>query len=238
MPRVDFFDMIHVMSEKHERLREARISAGFRSASAAADALGVSASTYRAHENGQNNFDLEEAQSYAKRFDADAIYIMTGAPAGNIINLSHNSRIESPNATILNRLSGYGRSIPVYGQAVGGVDGEFEMNGNILYEVMAPPVLSHVSNAYAVAIAGDSMSPRYEDGETCFVDPTRRVKKGDYVIAQIRLEEDGPLLAFVKKFVRHNAEELVLEQFNPPKTLKFETATVHSVHYIALAGNA
>ncbi|MEZ2131880.1 MULTISPECIES: XRE family transcriptional regulator [unclassified Sinorhizobium] len=145
---------------------------------------------------------------------------------------------ELPNARIGDKLVGQGRKIPVYGQAVGGVDGEFIMNGTVLYEVLAPPVLSHISEAYAVSVSGDSMYPRYEDGEICFVDPKRRVKKGDYVIAQVRLEDGGPLLAYVKKFVRHNAAELVLEQFNPPKELRFPANTVYTVHYIALAGNA
>ncbi|RVL19868.1 helix-turn-helix transcriptional regulator, partial [Sinorhizobium meliloti] len=42
------------MSERAERLREARVKAGYRFASDAANALGIVASTYRAHENGQN----------------------------------------------------------------------------------------------------------------------------------------------------------------------------------------
>jgi phage repressor protein C with HTH and peptisase S24 domain len=115
------------------------------------------------------------------------------------------------------------------------------MNGSILYEVMAPPVLSHLSEAYAVLISGDSMYPRYADGEVAYIDPKRRVKKGDFVVAQIRLEEHGPLLAYVKRFIRHTggeAGELILEQYNPAKELRFPAFTVHSVHYIALAGTA
>lgn len=112
------------------------------------------------------------------------------------------------------------------------------MNGTVLYEVMAPPVISHINNAYAVAVSGDSMAPRYEDGEICFVDPERRVRRGDYVIAQIRFDEHGPPLAYVKRFLRHNSIELVLEQFNPSKELRFPAANVVSVHFIALAGIA
>lgn len=145
---------------------------------------------------------------------------------------------EVPNAIIGARLEGEGVRIPVYGQAVGGVDGEFVMNGNILFEVMAPPSLAGVSGAYAVTVSGDSMSPRYEDGEVCFVDPKRRVKRGDYVIAQIVLVEDGPILAFAKRFIRQNSEELVLEQFNPAKELRFPSDRVHAVHFIALSGIA
>lgn len=143
-----------------------------------------------------------------------------------------------PNAVVGSQIISGGKPIPVYGSAVGGVDGEFEMNGVVLYEVMAPPSLSPVSGAYAVQVSGDSMEPRYFDGEVVFIDPTRRVKKGDFVIAQISFDESKPPLAYIKRFVRHNAEELVLEQYNPQKTLKFPHENVVSVHFVALGGVA
>ncbi|MEI3803134.1 helix-turn-helix transcriptional regulator [Agrobacterium sp. CCNWLW32] len=228
------------MMEKTDRLKAAREQAGYKYASDAAKALSVNASTYRAHENGQNDFDLAEATVYAKKFNVDPLWIMTGKTADTLLTETQplQAEVYSPNAKIGDRVVGLGRKIKVYGRAVGGVDGEFDMNGSVLYETMAPPVLSDVRGAYGVQVSGDSMSPRYEDGEVCFVDPVRRVKKGDYVIAQIRTEEHGPILAYVKKFIRHNAQELVLEQFNPPKLLTFPANQVHSVHYIALAGNA
>ncbi|UWU09818.1 S24 family peptidase [Sinorhizobium medicae] len=229
------------MSERAERLREARVKAGYRFASDAANALGIVTSTYRAHENGQNDFELGEAEVYGRKFNVDPLWLLTGTDRRTSIPLPPATtlpEVHAPDARVGAKVIGQGEKIPVFGQAVGGVDGEFIMNGNVLYEVMAPPILSDVSGAYAVSVSGDSMYPRYEDGEVCFVDPSRRVRKGDYVIAQIRLEESGALLAYVKKFVRHNSSELVLEQFNPPKELRFEAHTVHSVHYIALAGNA
>lgn len=146
------------------------------------------------------------------------------------------ANVEQANAAIISTNVTSVHKIPVYGSAVGGVDGEFAMNGGILYEVDAPPVLNNVTGAYAVLISGDSMEPRYFDGDMAYINPDRRVTKGDFVIAQIRNEVDGPLLAFVKRFVRHNAEELVLEQYNPPKQLRFPHDQVHSVHYIAMAG--
>ncbi|CCE96344.1 LexA repressor [Sinorhizobium fredii HH103] len=231
--------MLHVMNEKAERLRQARITAGYRFASDAANALGIVASTYRAHENGQNEFEFAEAKIYARKFNVDPVWLMGDAAGAEIgIPTPKPRAVDPPNATVIEKVVGEARKIPVFGQAVGGVDGEFLMNGNVLYDVLAPPILSDISGAYAVSISGDSMSPRYEDGEVCFVDPSRRVKRGDYVIAQIRLEEGGAPLAYVKKFIRHNSSELVLEQFNPQKELRFEAHTVHSVHYIALAGNA
>ena len=127
--------------------------------------------------------------------------------------------------------------IPVYGQAVAGINGEFAFDGKKLFEVPCPPQLLNVENAYGVEVAGDTMSPRYEDGEIVYVDTVRRIKKGDYVVAQIMMkEEDSFPTAFIKRFIRHNEKELVLTQLNPAKELVFPHQRVVSVHYIALAG--
>ncbi len=61
-----------------ERLRAAREAANYPSATKAAEALGVSLSTYRAHENGQNEFSAEVANRYAKKFGTTAAYLLTG----------------------------------------------------------------------------------------------------------------------------------------------------------------
>ncbi|AQT45446.1 Phage repressor protein C [Bartonella apihabitans] len=127
--------------------------------------------------------------------------------------------------------------IPVYGQAVAGINGEVAFDGKKLFEVPCPPCLLNVDNAYGVEIAGDTMSPRYEDGEIVYVDTVRRIKKGDYVVAQIMMrEEDSFPTAFIKRFIRHDEKELVLTQLNPAKELVFPHQHVLSVHYIALAG--
>ncbi|EJF89104.1 hypothetical protein MEG_00226 [Bartonella tamiae Th307] len=131
------------------------------------------------------------------------------------------------------------RRLPVYGKAVAGVNGEFEFNGDVLFDVLCPPQLCDVNEAYAVQVSGESMWPRYRDGEIVYCDPTRRVKKGDFVVAQIMVDEHASApQAFIKMFLRHNAQELVLEQFNPGEKLCFDHERVISVHYIALSGDA
>ncbi|AQT47862.1 XRE family transcriptional regulator [Bartonella choladocola] len=127
--------------------------------------------------------------------------------------------------------------IPVYGQAVAGINGEFSFDGKKLFEVPCPPCLLNVENAYGVEVAGDTMSPRYEDGEIVYIDTVRRIKKDDYVVAKIMMrEEDSFPTVFIKRFIRHNEQELVLAQLNPAKELVFPHQHVLSVHYIALAG--
>lgn len=146
--------------------------------------------------------------------------------------------LEPANAVVISQNVTSGNKIPVYGSAVGGVDGEFAMNGIALYEVVAPAVLTNVKEAYAVQISGESMEPRYFDGEVVFVNPHRRVVKGDFVIVQIRAEHnEDPPLAYVKRFVRHNAVELVLEQYNPPKEMRFPHEKVLAVHFITMGGS-
>jgi phage repressor protein C with HTH and peptisase S24 domain len=126
--------------------------------------------------------------------------------------------------------------IPVYGQAVGGKDGEFVLNGNQVSEVLAPASLSSVPNAYAVYVVGDSMEPRYFAGETVFVNPRLPISRGAFVVAQISSGEEDVPLAFVKRFVSQDAKRLRLEQYNPKKTLEFPTSKVKSVHRIIMSG--
>lgn len=69
--------MFAIMQTMGERLRAAREAANYSSAAKAAEALGVSASSYRAHENGQNDFGPELAERYARKFGTTAAYLLT-----------------------------------------------------------------------------------------------------------------------------------------------------------------
>lgn len=60
-----------------ERLREARHAAGYESAMSAAKKFGWSPSTYAAHENGQNGFNIKAAAKYAKAFKTTAAWLLT-----------------------------------------------------------------------------------------------------------------------------------------------------------------
>lgn len=144
---------------------------------------------------------------------------------------------ETPNAIVGPRLDITRNKIPVYGQAVAGVDGEFIMNGNLVAYVDAPDNVDASKGAFGVYVSGDSMEPRYYDGETVYADPTKRPLKGKFVVAQILSRDGEPPYAFIKRFVSHNADELVLSQFNPQKELRFPASKVVSVHVIVLASS-
>ena len=70
------------------RLRDARIAAGFNTATDAIQSCGWKGSTYRAHENGQNNYKVEEANIYGKAYGVSAAWLLIG---NEEIEENHNS---------------------------------------------------------------------------------------------------------------------------------------------------
>lgn len=126
--------------------------------------------------------------------------------------------------------------IPVYGHALGGKDGEFILSGNEVSEVLAPPSLLHIPDAYAVYVVGNSMEPRYFAGETVFVNPRLPISRGAFVVAQISSAQGEVPLAYVKRFVSQDSRRLRLEQYNPKKVLEFSVSTVVTVHRIVMSG--
>lgn len=154
-----------------------------------------------------------------------------------VVNIGENRRgLPSPNAYVGKSIRSSDAMLPIFGQPVGGKHGEFVMNGSVVGEVRAPAGLSADDGAYCLYVLGDSMADRYYDGEIVYVDPHRRPKNGDFVVAQIRREPGGPIEAFIKRMVRRDTEELVLEQLNPKETLTFPHTQVHAVHFIVYGG--
>jgi phage repressor protein C with HTH and peptisase S24 domain len=217
----------------HQRLRLAREHAGFARASDAARAMGLEEPTYLGHENGSRGLSRAAAR-YARFFGVSLDWLIDGrgefTPAGG-------AELPPPRNGELGGPARFGARIPAYGQAVGGRDGEFILNGNRIVDILAPPSLQGVPDAYAVYVVGDSMEPRYFAGEAVFVNPRLPVRRGDFVVAQIAVEDSAPPHAYVKRFVARDARTLRLEQFNPKKTLEFPVARVITVHRIIMGGD-
>jgi phage repressor protein C with HTH and peptisase S24 domain len=234
----------------HQRLRFAREQAGFARASDAARAIGVGEPTYLGHENGSRGLS-RAAPRYARFFRVSLDWLIDGrgdfrlaggeARFATTLHPTADAAAATPLPAPRNaQLGGPARfadTIPAYGQAVGGKDGEFILNGNRIVDVLAPPSLQGVPDAYAVYVVGDSMEPRYFAGEAVFVNPRLPVRRGDFVVAQIAAEEGEPPHAYVKRFLAREARMLRLEQFNPKKTLEFPIARLVSVHRIIMGGD-
>lgn len=99
--------------------------------------------------------------------------------------------------------------------------------------ITRPPALRGARDLYAVYFHGESMQPRFEPGEVGIVDPRRPAGPGDYVLVQLNAgDSDDVVSVLVKRLVRQNARELVLEQFNPPVTFTVPKGRVSRIHRI------
>ncbi|MBX7459529.1 S24 family peptidase [Qipengyuania huizhouensis] len=99
--------------------------------------------------------------------------------------------------------------------------------------IARPPALRGARDLYAVYFHGESMQPRFEPGEVGIVDPRRPAGPGDYVLVQLNAgDSDEVVSVLVKRLVRQNARELVLEQFNPALTFTVPKSRIARVHRI------
>ncbi|MDT1061172.1 hypothetical protein RM190_04825 [Paracoccus sp. CPCC 101403] len=66
------------MQTPHSRLKEARLRAGYKTATAGATRAAVPYGTYSAHENGHRGFGPEEAAHYGKVFNVRREWLLYG----------------------------------------------------------------------------------------------------------------------------------------------------------------
>lgn len=130
------------MGDVGDRLRQARVKAGFKSARKAAEAMGLKYSTYASHENGQTEPDREDVHRYARRFKASPAYILTGEGKIGAQNL----------APLMGRIGAGGDIDPDYEQVPEGGIEDIELPINVGID------------AIAFEISGASMKPRYDHG--------------------------------------------------------------------------
>jgi phage repressor protein C with HTH and peptisase S24 domain len=125
-------------------------------------------------------------------------------------------------------------NVPVRGTVRGGQGGAFELNvGDPIDYVRRPLSLIGKGEIYALHVESDSMAPRYEPGEIVLVWAQRPALIGRDVVVQLRPSHDGENpRAYLKRLVRRNDKELILEQFNPRKTMSLKMKDVISVHMV------
>ena len=144
--------------------------------------------------------------------------------------------IYAQNARIGEPVRGFAR-IPIRGQGMDGKDGALSFNTDQnLGEVLAPPVLTDVPDAYAVYVIGDTMLERYRHGEVVYVHPYLPVREGDDCVIQISAEEGQKPIGYIKRFVSMDEHRVKVLQLNPRKTLTFPKNKVVAVHRIVMGG--
>ena len=126
--------------------------------------------------------------------------------------------------------------LPVRGTAVGGDDEFFDFNGQIVDYVRRPPGLATATDAFAIYVAGDSMSPRFNAGDLVFVHPGRPAQPGSDVLVELFGSEEGPGHCYIKRLVRRTAEKIILAQYNPRRDdINIPTKKVRAIYRILTA---
>ena len=175
---------ITFLMEPFQRLKIAREAAGFETAIDAARAFGWTEVTYRHHENGTRNFPKDKAITYAKAFKVSAEWLMLGT-------------------------EGSARpQLPIVGLVGAGSEIFPQDDGGRLDDVEAPPGLN--SGAIAVIVRGDSMFPRYFDGDLLIYDEHVAAKTANGQECVVALTDGRKMV----KVVRFRAGIVTLESYN------------------------
>lgn len=170
--------------EPFQRLKIAREKAGYAMASDAARAFGWMQVTYRHHENGTRNFTKDRAIAYARAFKVSPEWLMLGRDG-----------LERP-------------SLPVVGIVGAGAEIYPYDDGGSLSDVETPPGLR--KEAVAVMVRGDSMFPRYFDGDLLIYDEHVSMKAAHGQECVISLIDGRKLV----KTVRFHNGTATLESYN------------------------
>ncbi|MCP1832788.1 helix-turn-helix transcriptional regulator [Bradyrhizobium sp. USDA 4545] len=187
------------MKEMHQRLAAARKDAGYPTAAAAAEALGVKQPTYLGHENGSRGFKKANAELYARKFGVSLEWLLTGkgARGGKAAPAAASER-----------------QVPLVGYVGAGAATHFFPHDAPIDEVSAPT--GSTASTVAVEIRGESLGTFF-DRWLVFYDDVRRPVTPDLInkLCVVGLD-DGRIL--IKKIQKSKARGLfhLLSQTEPP----------------------
>lgn len=190
-PRIAFADTWCLMTtEQAERLKAAREKAGYKTAGAAAEQFGWTASAYRHHENGTRGFGLDVAKKYGRAFRVKPGWLlaMEGVNA------------EAPTDFLASS------DLIVEGAVAAGVWREPTDSSSVRMRIDTPPPVQNVKR-FGLVVEGHSMDLHYEPGTVldCISIFTNGVEPatGDHVIVE-RTKPDGLRELTVKEFVERD----------------------------------
>lgn len=155
------------MTDRADRLRQARIAAGFHDATEAAQRFGWRPPTYLGHENGSRGIKYDKAVAYAKAFKVSANWILDGG-ADSVVGADDGGSAE------LDAL------VPVYDVAASAghgssVDGEIiEAHIALSRDYLRDVIGASERNLKVIKVQGHSMEPTLNDGDLVMLDATKR----------------------------------------------------------------
>ncbi|MCC4295826.1 peptidase S24 [Brevundimonas aurantiaca] len=179
------------MDERHDRLRKARIAAGFATQADAVRRFSWNPNTYKSNENGNAPFSFDQAQTYAKAYKVRAEWLYSGKGAMR----------SDEGVPIIGKVGAdpEGRIIRTLGQ--GSPD-------------MAPLPTGGTSNSVALEVDGHSMHTFAEDGALVYFEDQKHPPTEDMIgeIVVVQVARDGDEAndedVLIKRLQRGSAEGL------------------------------
>jgi phage repressor protein C with HTH and peptisase S24 domain len=190
------------MKSAGDRLKQARLKAGYSSAALAATAMGVSPATYAQHENGLRGFPAARAEKYARFFRVTPEWLLYGKDKSDTV-------------------VALGPRLFVIGEVAGGVFREAWKVPADEWEAFTgrADIAAPVQKRFGLRVSGDSMNALYPEGtilDCVEYDGQEIIPSGKRVIVQ-RTRIDGHVEATVKELIRDEdgVEWLVPRSHNP-----------------------
>ncbi len=123
-----------------------------------------------------------------------------------------------------------GHKIPVYGAAQGGTGFDVTDVATPVDMLPTPHYVANANDAYGVFVVGESMEPRFIEGEIVIVHPGKPARRGDWVVVQLQAGDEQH--AIVKRFKSMSSDHIILEQLNPAQEVRFVRGDVIALHKI------
>lgn len=195
-----------VEMEVHERLKSARENAGFETAADAARRFGWPVVTYRHHENGTRGFKKNAGERYARAFRVNPAWLLLGSGGPEK------------------------RTVPLVGYVGAGAEVHAVDDGSgQLDEIDPPPGIG--PNAVAVMVRGDSMWPRYMDGDVLIYDQHMSPSNANGQECVVALTDGRRYV----KTVRKTSDGYDLESWNAPPIRNVQIEWAASILWVRRA---
>lgn len=139
------------------------------------------------------------------------------------------------------------RDIPILGTAMG-TDFEITVDGELLFSEVTeldqgevsdfarrPAALKGRKEVYGLYVTGESMAPRFRQGDPLYVDPKAQARIGDDVVLFLRKPEGDDERVYsvlIKELARSTSSFVELRQHNPALSFTVSRKDISAIHRV------
>lgn len=223
----------HMVQTMHDRIQQRLTDLGL-TAEAVSKEAGFSRDYLRKlFERPGSTPRLINLEPLARALQVSSSWLLTGTENDASPNIIQFEPVKTPQTQAEPAKSSISVDIPVMGTAAASHDkGAFQFDGGPVDYVMRPPALSGARNVYALYVSGDSMWPRYEQGELIFVHPDRPARNGDAVVIQRKTDEHMPMDAILGTLRKISGGVIRIQKLNPVAEIEFDEDEVVTMHKV------